>query len=98
MVTSIEQMEAMAMGRAERIECWQAKKIHESLRPTLKYLAALTRRLDAVAYDPTSALYREANKARDALQNLLVELHYLSIPSGVCRESHQDTTEPPHGG
>ena len=52
------------------------------LRPTLGYLTRLTGRMQQKGWRRDDPAYAAAQKARDALHALTVQLHYLSLGPG----------------
>ena len=64
---------------------WQTSKIQEPLSPALGYLTRLKRRMELTGFPPDDTLYVAAVQAQRAMQDLLVELHYLSCENGVGR-------------
>lgn len=70
-----------------QVEKWQAAKIHDALGPSLRYLHKLQLRMEQVGFLPTDPLFQLVKNARDAMQSLSVETHYLSCKSGVGRGS-----------
>ena len=69
---------------------WQARKIREALQTSLGYLTRLQRRMELTGFPPDDRLYVATVKAQHAMQDLLVELHYLSCEGGVGREGRKD--------
>ena len=65
------------------LQPWQARKIRETLQPALGYLTRLKHRMEATGFPPDDRLYIAATNAQRSLQDLLVELHYLSCERGV---------------
>ena len=81
------------MGRemdSKRLKPWQARKIRERLQPALGYLTTLKRRMEQTAFLPTDPLYLATVTAHRALQDLLMDLHYLSCESGVGQPKDRD--------
>lgn len=68
------------------VEPWQAKKIHDSVAPSLRYLHKLQTRMEKVGFLPTDPLFQLVKKAHDAMQGLSVETHYMACKTGVGRE------------
>jgi hypothetical protein len=60
-----------------------AKRIQEALRPSLQYLNRLEERLIAVGSLPNDPLHQKVVKARDAMHDLSIKLHYLGCDGGV---------------
>jgi hypothetical protein len=60
-----------------------AKRLLESLRPALQFLNRLEARLIAVGGLPSDPLLQKVVKARDAMHDLSIKLHYLSCDGGV---------------
>lgn len=69
---------------------WQAKRLHEALGPTVGYLSRLQARMEKRGFPPNDPLFQLVGKARDAMQHLCMELHYLSCRNGVGRSSRQE--------
>jgi hypothetical protein len=70
----------------DRLTTDQARKIHDTLAPTVGYLWRLVDRMcatDLRLRDPE--LYRLVAAALDAMHALTVELHYQSVGHGVGR-------------
>jgi hypothetical protein len=63
----------------------QAAKLYDQLRPQLRYLLALRRRMEQCGFPPDDELRQLVERAYDAVHRLSVELHYLSCPSGVSQ-------------
>ena len=61
---------------------WQLDRITKSIDPTRKYLSKLCQRCEKMLL-PSDPLYIAAHQARDALQSLAVNLHYLRCDGGV---------------
>jgi hypothetical protein len=72
---------------ANQLTTEQARRIRESLAPSLGYLSRLCRRMEQTGFEPGDKLYRLAISGQDALQALCVELHYRSCTGGVGRPS-----------
>src|SRR5262249_7692802 len=68
-----------------QLQPWQARRIRDALRPALGYLSRLQRRMELTGFPPGDPLYLATVRAQRAMQDLLVELHYLSCQSGVGR-------------
>jgi hypothetical protein len=63
-----------------------AKRLLESLRQSLQYLNRLEARMIAVGVLPADPLLQKVVKARDAMHDLSVKLHYLSCDGGVLEQ------------
>ena len=63
----------------------QAKIISDGLYPGANYLSRLQRRMEKAGFPGNDPLYLKVCKARDAMQELCMEAHYLSCKSGVGR-------------
>ena len=68
---------------SKRLKTWQAKKMHDRLRPTLGYLSRLVQRMEQTRFPADDPLYRDALLAQAEMQGLVMRLHYLSCASGV---------------
>jgi hypothetical protein len=66
------------------LQRWQAAKVKDSLRPSLHYLTRLRERMEQTGRHQ-GKLYHLVCKARMAVFDLCVELHYLSCDGGVWR-------------
>jgi hypothetical protein len=71
-----------------QLRLWQARKIRKALEPALGYLTRLQRRMELTGFPPQDPLYTATVKARNALESLLIDLHYRSCQSGVGRRSN----------
>ena len=67
---------------SSELQTWQARKIRDVLRPALGYLSRLKRRMEVTGFPPDDELYVLTVKAQQLMQELLMELHYLSSESG----------------
>jgi hypothetical protein len=70
---------------SQRLTTEQARRLHEIVRPVLRFLNRLKARLDDRGFDPRTSLYVTVVMAADAVQRLVVELYYESCSSGVNR-------------
>jgi hypothetical protein len=70
------------------IERWQARKLNDSIGPSVNYLRRLLIRLEKTGKH-SGKLYELARKAHMAVFDLSNELHYLSCEGGVYRERKQ---------
>ena len=66
-----------------KLNPWQARKMIEKLQPALGYLSRMQRRMELTGFPPNDRLYVATVQARNSLQSLLVDLHYLSCEGGV---------------
>jgi len=57
-----------------------------ALQRATGYLSRLKRRMEVTGFPPDDPLYVTTLKAHRAMQDLLMELHYLSCESGVGRQ------------
>ena len=57
----------------------QAKKLLKVVAPAKAYLHRLRERMEKVGFPPDDKLYLKVCKAQDALHDLWVSLHYLSV-------------------
>jgi hypothetical protein len=57
----------------------------QAIQPTLGFLTQLDRRLAEHGLPPTDGYVRRVTAARDALHDLTVATHYLSLRHGVGR-------------
>ena len=62
------------------------EKLKASVGERLKFFSLLIRRMDAQRFPASDRLYQEALKAQNAVQNLAMELHYMSCGNGVGRK------------
>jgi hypothetical protein len=67
------------------LEPWQARKVRESLGPTMRYLGRLRLRMDKTGRHE-GKLYDLVRKAEMAVFDLSLELHYMSCEHGVHRQ------------
>jgi hypothetical protein len=65
-----------------KVERWQAEKIKKAIRPTLRYLTLMREQMERKGFAPADKLFQLVCQARDAMQDLSVELHYLSCQGG----------------
>ena len=63
----------------------QAEKLKQQAGFCLRFLNNLCKRMDRVRFEPTDELYRAAQTARNALQDLHVAAHYATCEHGVGR-------------
>ena len=62
----------------------QAQQVHDRLRPTLGYLSKLERRLRELRCHHRDPLFAKVTAAQQAMQDLVMELHYESGGHGVA--------------
>jgi hypothetical protein len=62
-----------------------ARRIHDALAPSLKYLHRLRRRMEQVGFPLADPLYQLVLTTCNDMQGLTMELHYLSCQGGVGR-------------
>ena len=74
----------------------QAQKVHAALAPTLGYLSRLVQRLDARRFSADDRLYVAALKAKSAMSELVMTLHYLTC-DGVTGPARATTTAATQG-
>jgi len=72
--------------RGSDLKRWQTDKMSAQLRPTLAYLSKLQARMEKRGFTADDKLYQLVCKAQGGMQELLMELHYLSCESGVGRK------------
>jgi hypothetical protein len=70
---------------SSNLQPWQARKIFAALQRATGYLSRLKRRMEVTGFPPHDPLFLATVKAHRAMQDLLMELHYLSCESGVWR-------------
>ena len=70
----------------------KAKKIAESLQPSLGYLFRLHQRMEKRGFLPSDPYYQLVCRAYDAMHVLCVQTHYLSC-NGVGRPRRGDDDE-----
>jgi hypothetical protein len=70
---------------SDDLQPWQIERIQKALQPKLEYLTRLKSRMETVGFVANDPLYRLVKDARDAVQSLYVEIHYLSCNGGVGR-------------
>lgn len=66
------------------ITCDQAAQVREKIAPALGYLTKLRRRMEQLRMQ--DKLYNDVVRAQQSMQDLCVELHYLSCSTGVARK------------
>jgi hypothetical protein len=64
----------------------QAARLKDALGRRLNYLNRLVARMNRLGFPPDDRLMAAAQRARNALQDLHVEAHYLSCRHGVGRD------------
>jgi len=64
--------------KSNDLKHWQASRVNDSLRPTLAYLGRLKRRMEKRGFPPEDRLFQLVTQAHAAMQDLSMELHYLS--------------------
>lgn len=70
----------------------QAKQISHALFPKINYLFRLRKRMEEVGFPPNDKFYLLVCKAYDAMQQLSVEVHYLSC-DGVGNPTKKEEGE-----
>ena len=70
---------------SSNLQPWQARKMIAALQRATGYLSRLKRRMEVTGFPPDDPLLLATVKAHRAMQDLLMELHYLSCESGVGR-------------
>ena len=70
-----------------KLQHWQARKVHQALGPSVRYLYRLKARMLKVGFIQDDLLYQLVSQAYDTIQALSMQLHYLSCKSGVGRPS-----------
>lgn len=63
----------------------QARTVFAAIQPTLGFLNQLERRLAELGFPPNGGYVQRVEAARDALHDLTVATHYLSLTHGVGR-------------
>jgi hypothetical protein len=71
------------------LTCEQARILRERLMPTQRFLHALHERVHQQAFPPDDKVRQLVDAAYEAVFALSVELHYLSVRSGVGREERE---------
>jgi len=66
---------------------WQTDKMSAQLRPTLAYLCRLQARMEKRGFTADDNLYRLVCTAQGIMQELVMDLHYLSCDGGVGKRS-----------
>jgi hypothetical protein len=67
----------------------QAARLSKSLYPHLNYLCRMRRRMELIGFPPGDPLFLLVSRAYDSLQQLSVEVHYMSCGSGVGKPSSE---------
>jgi hypothetical protein len=70
---------------SSKLQPWQARKIRAALQRATGYLSRLKRRMEITGFPPDDELYLLTVEAHRSMQDLLMELHYMSCESGVGR-------------
>jgi hypothetical protein len=73
---------------SNRLTRAQLNQLAERIRPMLGYVTRLSERMDATAFDVSDPLLLKVRRAQDALHELSVHLHYLSV-DGAGRPSRR---------
>lgn len=74
------------MTRADKdLTADQAKKVFAAIQPALGFLNRLEQRLAELGFPPNGGYAQRVTTARDALHDLTVATHYLSLTHGVGR-------------
>lgn len=68
--------------RSDQLTGDQVETIAAKVRPSLRYARELQKRMEAEKFPPEDPLRLATIAAGDALQDLLTELHYLSVDPG----------------
>ena len=68
----------------------QAEAFGRRIRPTVAFLYGAKERREKLGFTPSTELYQKVDKAHKALFFLSVELHYMSVGSGVWEASDED--------
>jgi len=71
---------------SQSLKAWQARRIHRSLQPQLKYLYRLRSRMEKVGFPASDPLFQQVSQAYDSVHALFIQLHYLSC-EGVGKPS-----------
>jgi hypothetical protein len=69
------------MSPSPRRRRWE--KIKKPIDPALRYLSLMREQMERGGFPPGDKLFKLVCKARDAMQDLSVEVHYLSCQGGV---------------
>ena len=80
---------AQQLHGALKLQHWQARRVHEALGPSVRYLHRLQARMLKVGFIQDDLLYQLVSQAYDTILALSVQLHYLSCKSGVGRPSSE---------
>jgi hypothetical protein len=83
--------------RCEELTREQADALKQKLRPMLRYLVRLKRRMTYKQFPPGDSLLRAVLRAESAMHELHVEVHYLSCGDVVGRPAKRHD-EAEHGG
>jgi hypothetical protein len=82
-------LEGVSAMNRDSIERWQAKRISESLQPSVSYFLRLRERMGEKGLPANDPNYQAVCRAYDAMQALYAATHYLSC-DGVGRPRHED--------
>jgi hypothetical protein len=75
------------------IKRWQARKIAETLHPSLNYLFRLRQRMEKKGFAPGDPYYQMVCRAYDGVQALWVQTHYLSCEGAGATSSTEEDDE-----
>lgn len=75
--------------RSEDLTREQLEALQSRLSPTLAYLSKLLNRINELGFDPHDKLHGDVVAARDAMQDLCMDLHYLTC-KGVGKSSKEN--------
>jgi len=70
-----------------KLQHWQARKVHQALGPSVRYLYRLKARMLKVGFIQDDLFSSSSGQSYDTIQALSMQLHYLSCKSGVGRPS-----------
>ena len=73
--------------RSDDLKHWQAARVNDALRPTVAYLGRLKRRMEKRGFPQDERLMVLVAQAEAVMQDLSMELHYVSCKWGVGRKA-----------
>jgi hypothetical protein len=74
---------------SSKLKTWQARRMHDALSPALGYLSRLRSRMETVGFPPDDKLFG-VSEAQSIMQQLVMELHYLSCKRGVGQPEREE--------